>query len=266
MTDPTTPDLHDAVTHRKAWMRIFHSVKDRADNDADRAYIEHERRALANLLDDITRPAPAVTVKPLDEKRAPVQGYSPGIPWELHLRAYDAYCKKWSPQPALIDLEGRNCRGGFGTGELDMFVPHWREWVDENNNLRAEISRLSAIQPEAPDEDEADNQLCDERADGPFVKVDIEDLSEAPTPPTVQEAAKVSVLTMQLSGDREEYYVRIACGDRTMETNKYTQGYKNRADYEADTLRHVLLNEPKPDLMDPKYDDPEQPPAPTNGE
>ena len=41
-------------------------------------------------------------------------------------------------------------------------------------------SQISAIQPEAQGEDEADNQLCDERVDGPFVKVDIEDLSEAP--------------------------------------------------------------------------------------
>lgn len=65
-----------------------------------------------------------------NEKRAPVQGYAPGIPWSLHLEAYAAYCKKWAPQPALIDLEGRNCRGGFGVDELDEFVPGWRERAD----------------------------------------------------------------------------------------------------------------------------------------
>lgn len=65
-----------------------------------------------------------------DEKRAPVQGYAPGIPWALHLEAYAAYCKKWSPQPALIDLDGRNCRGGFAVDELDEFVPGWRERAD----------------------------------------------------------------------------------------------------------------------------------------
>jgi hypothetical protein len=64
------------------------------------------------------------------EKRAPVQGYAPGIPWSLHLEAYAAYCKKWAAQPALIDLEGRNCRGGFGVDELDEFVPGWRERAD----------------------------------------------------------------------------------------------------------------------------------------
>jgi hypothetical protein len=60
-------------------------------------------------------------------KMAPVQGYSAGIPWEMHLRAYDVYCKRFGPQPALVDLEGRNCRGGFADTELDMFIPGWRK-------------------------------------------------------------------------------------------------------------------------------------------
>jgi hypothetical protein len=81
---------------------------------------------------------------PWREKVAPVQGYAPGIPWSIHLEAYAAYSKKWSPQPALIDLEGRNCRGGFGTGELDDFVPGWRERVSEIHLLRAEVARLTA--------------------------------------------------------------------------------------------------------------------------
>jgi hypothetical protein len=63
------------------------------------------------------------------DKIAPVQGYAPGIPWSLHLEAYAAYCKKWAPLPALIDLEGRNCRGGFHVDELDEFVPGWRDRV-----------------------------------------------------------------------------------------------------------------------------------------
>lgn len=80
---------------------------------------------------------------------------------------------------------------------------------------------------------------------------------DTPAPQTVQEAVEVSIQTMRLSDNREEYYVRIACGGRTIETRRYTQGFRNRAEYEVDELRHVLLNAPKPDLMDPKYaDDP----------
>lgn len=60
-------------------------------------------------------------------KRAPVQGFSGGIPWEMHLEAYDAYCKWCGAQPAMIDLEGRGCRGGFHTSELDDFIPGWRD-------------------------------------------------------------------------------------------------------------------------------------------
>ena len=78
------------------------------------------------------------------EKIAPVQGYSAGIPWSMHLRAYDAYCKKWGPQKALIDLEGRNCRGGFSTGELDDFIPGWREELSEITQLQKRIADLAA--------------------------------------------------------------------------------------------------------------------------
>ena len=73
---------------------------------------------------------------------APVQGYPGGIPWAMHLEAYEVYCKKWSPQPAMIDLEGRNCRGGFSTGELDEFIPGWRDRVSEFGKMKAIIPVL----------------------------------------------------------------------------------------------------------------------------
>lgn len=78
------------------------------------------------------------------EKRAPVQGYPGGIPWAIHLEAYEVYCKRWGPQPALIDLEGRGCRGGFSTGELDDFIPGWRDRVAEFGLLKTEVLQLRA--------------------------------------------------------------------------------------------------------------------------
>lgn len=59
-------------------------------------------------------------------KIAPVQGFAPGIPWDMHLRAYAVYVEKFGEQRALIDLKFRNCRGGFHVGELDEFIPGWR--------------------------------------------------------------------------------------------------------------------------------------------
>lgn len=70
----------------------------------------------------------------------------------------------------------------------------------------------------------------------------------------------VSIMTMRMSGNREEYYVRITCDGRTHDVSKYGQHYLNRAKYERDALRHLLLGEPKPDLMSPEYADKE--PAP----
>jgi hypothetical protein len=78
------------------------------------------------------------------EKIAPVQGYSAGIPWSLHLRAYDAYCAKYGPQPAMIDLDGRDCRGGFAVSELDEFVPGWRDEISEIGRLKKRIAELEA--------------------------------------------------------------------------------------------------------------------------
>ena len=77
-----------------------------------------------------------------ERKMAPVQGWPQGIPWSLHLEAYAAYCKKWSPQPALI--EGW-CRGGFGTKELDEFIPGWRERSSEIVQLRSQLEHAAAV-------------------------------------------------------------------------------------------------------------------------
>lgn len=79
------------------------------------------------------------------EKIAPVQGYPRGIPWSIHLDAYDVYCKRYGKQEALIDHEGRGCRGGFSTGELDSWIPGWRDKVSEMARLRARIAELEDI-------------------------------------------------------------------------------------------------------------------------
>jgi hypothetical protein len=62
----------------------------------------------------------------------------PVMPSEVTLRAYEVYCYVYGEQPALVDLAGRNCRGGFGVGELVAFLyarsfpkEEWRKRVDE---------------------------------------------------------------------------------------------------------------------------------------
>ena len=76
-----------------------------------------------------------------DERMAPVQGYSAGIPWSLHLRAWDAYAAKYGRYQSA---EGIAERSGFSVGELDVFVPGWRDEVSEIAKLRAEVARLRA--------------------------------------------------------------------------------------------------------------------------
>lgn len=69
------------------------------------------------------------------------QGYnreSGGVRESVYMAAYEVYCHVWAPQPAMVDLEGRGCRGGFGSGELIALLyarafpkAEWRQRVDE---------------------------------------------------------------------------------------------------------------------------------------
>lgn len=44
------------------------------------------------------------------------------LPASVTRRAYEVYEHIWGPQPAMIDLEGRGCRGGFSIGEIIAFL------------------------------------------------------------------------------------------------------------------------------------------------
>lgn len=92
-----------------------------ADLATARKELETERAAVELLRKELAE------ARAQKSKTAPVQGYAAGIPWEMHLRAYAVYCQRYGPQPAMIDLEGRNCRGGFHADELDNLIPGWRE-------------------------------------------------------------------------------------------------------------------------------------------
>ena len=55
--------------------------------------------------------------------QVPGRPYRPGqLSSKVTAAAYEVYCHVYSPQPAMMDLEGRNCRGGFSTGELIAFL------------------------------------------------------------------------------------------------------------------------------------------------
>lgn len=66
----------------------------------------------------------------------PSKGATIGEP--IYMAAYEVYCHVCGPHPALIDLDGKYCRGGFGTCELIAYLyargfprAEWRQRVDE---------------------------------------------------------------------------------------------------------------------------------------
>ena len=85
------------------------------------------------------------------------------------------------------------------------------------------------------------------------------------TPAAPQGVTDVQILTMKLSGGREEHWTRVSCDGRTFDVRVYGGDYRNRAEYEKAELRHVLLGEPKPDLMAAEYMDKEVAPSEPEG-
>jgi hypothetical protein len=60
------------------------------------------------------------------------------VPEPVYMAAYAVYKHVYGEQEAMVDLEGRGCRGGFSTGELVAFLyaatfkqELWRQKVDE---------------------------------------------------------------------------------------------------------------------------------------
>ncbi|AZO48069.1 hypothetical protein [Mesorhizobium sp. M4B.F.Ca.ET.058.02.1.1] len=72
----------------------------------------------------------------------------------------------------------------------------------------------------------------------------------------MSEPITIGIHTMQMSDNREEYFVFVRRGDREITPHSYRSPYRNRAEYEVAEWKHVLLGWPKPDLMDPQYADP----------
>ncbi len=67
-----------------------------------------------------------------------LQRVRPQINSVVTRRAYEVYCHVFAEQPALMDLEGRACRGGFGILELVASLyaypfpkSEWQDRVDE---------------------------------------------------------------------------------------------------------------------------------------
>lgn len=77
-----------------------------------------------------------------EERTAPVQGWGERIPWWLHLKCYEGYCKEFGPQKSLVEGE---CRGGFGVNELDRWVPGWRDELSGRTALLRELAAARSL-------------------------------------------------------------------------------------------------------------------------
>jgi len=64
------------------------------------------------------------------------------IPWEIADLAYSVYCSRYGRDQTLERIAER---GGFGVGEMDIFLPDWRERCSKMMELQAERDRLQEI-------------------------------------------------------------------------------------------------------------------------
>ena len=67
---------------------------------------------------------PSIETHPVQVPRRTVYGgrSKARMPTAVTLRAYEVYCHLYGPQEAMIDDEGKGCRGGFGVGEIVAFL------------------------------------------------------------------------------------------------------------------------------------------------
>lgn len=65
----------------------------------------------------------------LAPQRRPVCSDPTSIPWSLAERAYEGYARRYPASAASQSLERIVERGGFGLGELDEYIPGWREEI-----------------------------------------------------------------------------------------------------------------------------------------
>ncbi len=91
------------------------------------------------IIDDITQKAYS---KDYLTRIAPVKEFKPGIPWSLHLEAYEAHCLRYKTNPDLLDLENKNCMGGFTPHQLDFYIPDWRSRLSSLHKLIDYIKQL----------------------------------------------------------------------------------------------------------------------------
>jgi hypothetical protein len=65
------------------------------------------------------------------------------IPWSVAELAYSVYSGKYGRSQSLETLAER---GGFGPGEMDEFLPDWRERCDEIMRLKVALDKLAGLQ------------------------------------------------------------------------------------------------------------------------
>lgn len=84
-----------------------------------------------------------------EQKTFPIQSHRGAkphplkIPWDLAELAYSVYSAQYGRGQSLERLAER---GGFGPGEMDEFVPDWRERCSEREMLVARVRDLEAAQ------------------------------------------------------------------------------------------------------------------------
>jgi hypothetical protein len=69
-----------------------------------------------------------------------VVAYPMQIPWSVAELAYSVYASRYGVGQSLEVLAGRG--GGFGPGEMDEFLPGWRDRCDEIVRLRGDRKKL----------------------------------------------------------------------------------------------------------------------------
>ena len=150
MSTQNEADLRTVVGLLNGQLVATRKVLERLKAEPAGADHEREARMIAQIESALAVRAEPVapTPPPPTPDRFPLQYHGGGvkpppgglwIPWALAEEAYAVYASRYGTSQSLVRLAER---GGFGVGEMDMFLPDWRDRVEENARLRAAAWRV----------------------------------------------------------------------------------------------------------------------------
>jgi hypothetical protein len=136
LTDARLAEIRKSIAFDIGKCLCYKCCQLRALSDHIAALASEQENTIAQLRDELAA-AKIPKLFPIQrdyDRRNPPKPHPTKIPWSIAELAYSVYSHRYGRDQSLERLAQR---GGFGAGEMDMFLPDWRERCSEIASLTA---------------------------------------------------------------------------------------------------------------------------------